>query len=145
MTFFSVLLIWSILGQNMFSIKFEFFLFGLFTFSPFSLSYHSLNIHYGFCHIYGVACIRYCMEEMLDHANYHVWLHFSYHLIQIFNFAHCCCRRQNLNPGHLLSKRVRCPLLPPAILTIFLAPGFLPTSSQSPSSPSPFRCRRSST
>ena len=57
MTFFSVLLIWSILGQNMFSVKLEFLSFGLFTFWPFSFFYHSLNIHYGFCHIFHIAVV----------------------------------------------------------------------------------------
>ena len=55
------------------------------------------------------------IEETLDHANYRVRLHFSYHLMPRerkihLNIAHCFCRRRESNPGRLLSKRVLYPL-----------------------------------
>ena len=43
--------------------------------------YRYLHLNYSFCPIDGVASISYYMEETLDHTNYHVWLHFSYHLM----------------------------------------------------------------
>ena len=54
------------------------------------------------------------VEEMLDHANYRVRFHFSYHLMPRerkihLKIAHYFCRRRETNPGRLLSKRVLSP------------------------------------